>query len=458
MNRKVLLPLLVALVVLGTLASALVSYIRDQAVIALSVSEFKNRVSTELVLVTDVIRNDLLLGNIRGARVTLAKLREKGLFDAYQVMNEGVVVDETPNFSSLESLADDQYIRSVVPVFFSANGSEWGEVLYLTSLKPITELGSKLNWSLAAGSIVVSFILFLALWAIAIVIWKSTSQLSSIVVAHFSEDMPSHPSQMTAVIWGPLIQFSREAAIRVRRLNARLQEAEKDSALAQLAEQVAHDIRSPLSAIKMACHSSDILTLERREVISSAASRINGIANDLLSKSRKSRADGIETENSIRSQLDGAVVCRVLSEIVNEKRVQYLCCDRIVIETDFQSSFSTKVEVSKAELSRIVSNLLNNSIEAIDVKGAVRVSCREFQSDVSIVISDNGRGIPEEILKRLGTRGVSSRMNSEDSGNGLGVYHAKTVVESYGGKLTIQSKVGIGTIVTLLLPKQISAG
>ncbi len=70
-----------------------------------------------------------------------------------------------------------------------------------------------------------------------------------------------------------------------------------------------------------------------------------------------------------------------------------------------------------------------------------------------ISIQDNGRGIDSEILSKLGKKGASFGKDGIQNGFGLGIYHARSLVEGAGGRLEIESKLGQGTVVTLWLPK-----
>ena len=69
-----------------------------------------------------------------------------------------------------------------------------------------------------------------------------------------------------------------------------------------------------------------------------------------------------------------------------------------------------------------------------------------------VVIRDTGKGIPKEVLKRLGEERLSHDKPGSESGFGLGVRSARTLVEGAGGSLRIESEVGLGTTVTLTLP------
>jgi anti-sigma regulatory factor (Ser/Thr protein kinase) len=114
--------------------------------------------------------------------------------------------------------------------------------------------------------------------------------------------------------------------------------------------------------------------------------------------------------------------------------------------------------VNATELKRVLSNLINNSIEAFpDGKGRVTVGIRGYKDVVQIIISDNGKGIPASVLAKLGERGVShGKESSGTSGSGLGVYHAKSTVEKYGGKFEIQSREGQGTMIQIQLPRAVA--
>lgn len=116
------------------------------------------------------------------------------------------------------------------------------------------------------------------------------------------------------------------------------------------------------------------------------------------------------------------------------------------------SAASAFIGVSPTELGRALSNLIENGIEARasdTAKVIIRLSEPKANS-VCIEVTDFGRGMSPELLSRIGERGVTS---GKEKGNGLGIYHARTLVESIGGQFKIESKVGIGTSIFLIFPK-----
>lgn len=213
---------------------------------------------------------------------------------------------------------------------------------------------------------------------------------------------------------------------------------------AQITAQVAHDIRSPLSALNMVTRTLMDIEGEKRQLIENATQRINDIANQLLRDSKEARAS---VSSEVRTD-----VAKLIVSIVNEKKIQFKHLKNIEFETDFSMSQGLLVNINATELSRVISNLINNAIEALDVSGIVQVSAEALEAQVKIVLKDSGRGIPPDILTKLGQRGVSYGKEGSESGSGLGIHHAIASIESWGGTIEFRSKVSMGTSVEIVLP------
>lgn len=217
----------------------------------------------------------------------------------------------------------------------------------------------------------------------------------------------------------------------------------------QLAQQVSHDIRSPLSALNMALSSIQVVAEDRRILINNAVQRINEIANDLLLKTKTSVNEN-PTYNSINSLQKSEHISLIVEQIISEKCIQYRDKMNVKIRADELNSDIGFADINDSDLKRILSNLINNSVEAFkNNDGEVIVSIRTYPEVVQIVVSDNGCGISLENLIRLGEKGFTI---SKD-GNGLGIYHAKKKIENLGGKFNVISKVDVGTTVTITLKR-----
>jgi signal transduction histidine kinase len=255
-------------------------------------------------------------------------------------------------------------------------------------------------------------------------------------------------------------------------------------ALEQLAKQVAHDIRSPVGALKILASSllkvsasSEIKS--HLDLLHSATSRISKIADDLLQR------EGLEEEGPAREpsmaepassaarQLATPVVAATLESIVREKRLLLsksaeqlgqiyrgnLFESEIEIELNIPPHPDTQATQSlmpavDSGLGRVLSNLIQNAMEAPRAKGtrsSVSI-CLDLEDpqDLVIQIKDNGLGLDRSNARRLGRRGFSF---GKRRGVGLGVAHAREWVQARGGRLTYETVKDSGTEVRLNLPR-----
>ena len=244
-----------------------------------------------------------------------------------------------------------------------------------------------------------------------------------------------------AVIFGlsvPVALYERRRLIADYTLLLRLRIKETYSTLAA---QVAHDIRSPLAALGEVTKAAG-LSEEHRALARSSLARINGIAEDML---ERYRSPGAAASEAARPQ----DIPGLIGPVVSEKKLQYKAKTGIKIEVIVQAGAAVAAVVPK-EFQRIVSNLINNSLEALPEEGAVTVRLYRLKKRVFIEVRDNGKGIPGETLAKLGQKGET---HGKQNGTGLGLYHAKNSVEGWGGGLDIKSEVGKGTTVTIHLPE-----
>ncbi|MCI5071397.1 sensor histidine kinase [bacterium] len=220
------------------------------------------------------------------------------------------------------------------------------------------------------------------------------------------------------------------------------------------AQQVAHDIRSPLTALNVVSKDLSGLPEGSRVLLRASIQRIQDIANNLVSKSEVYTEDteGIDEHNTLESVL----LLPVIEEIVSEKRHQQRSKEGVNIVLDSEQTYGLFAKVDEHTLKRVLSNLINNSVEAFEGSGEVVVQITECldSDEVLILVKDNGRGIPKDVLPKLGERGASfGKEAHKGSGSGLGLYHAKSSIEQWGGRFIIDSEEGNGTEIQLYLPK-----
>ncbi len=239
----------------------------------------------------------------------------------------------------------------------------------------------------------------------------------------------------------------------------------------QIAAQVSHDIRSPLSALNMVVQnlSEGELSGEKRILIVNVSKRIQDIANSLLAKTR------VDSSSADKDFLvagappiggSSAVTAPFYGQLARDSQIgrQALHAYELMLESlaekqqeaqgkqikkNLEAIFGAFVMINPVEFYRVMSNLLNNALEAIDGEGLVEIQTRLYSKEISVTIIDNGCGISSEVLKKLGSAPLT---HGKENGNGLGFLHAKQTIERWGGRLTVQSRIGMGTMVTLTVP------
>jgi len=237
-----------------------------------------------------------------------------------------------------------------------------------------------------------------------------------------------------------------------------LTNSQKTKLLNEHATQVSHDIRSPLAALEMISGSLSELADEKRFIIVDSINRIRDIANDLLNKDKEKPTLANRDVRSRQTKGEGASVALmgpVIDTIVTEKRLQFRNQINTHIEfSQINASFGLFADIRPNEFKRVLSNLIDNSVESLtDQRGLVEVALQIStvnSRELQVKIKDDGKGIDKNFLKIIGNRGETL---GKPNGSGLGVFHAKETVKNAGGKLVVESELNEGTMVTITLPR-----
>lgn len=250
--------------------------------------------------------------------------------------------------------------------------------------------------------------------------------------------------------------FFRGLAVQIREMESEREkrfETEKNSEklkeLANQAAQVAHDIRSPLAALDAFLNTVASLSEDSRNIVYGAVGRIHDIANGLLQRNREYHAGGAVPQGS--DNASEQLLSSLANALVTEKRMQYRAKIGVEISgASGETSYGLFAALHPVEFKRALSNLIDNSVESLGDKGAVAVDITAVSGRIRVSVKDNGRGIPAEVLGKIGRLGETY---DKPGGSGIGLHSAKAAVESWGGRLDINSTVGRGTEVTFSLPR-----
>jgi signal transduction histidine kinase len=220
----------------------------------------------------------------------------------------------------------------------------------------------------------------------------------------------------------------------------KLQHSEQLSVLGELAAGIAHEIRNPLTSLKGFLQLSTG-TKENREIYNdimlSEINRINLIVGELLLLSKPKEM--VFQPSHLLSLI------RTVVTIVNTQAILYNI--EIITEIDHEVQ-QINISCEENKLKQVFINILKNGIEAMQIEGKMYIKVKRLNNDVHISFIDEGKGIPEEELERLGKRFYSTKEN----GTGLGLMISFNIIENHKGKMNISSEVGKGTIIDIVLP------
>lgn len=217
----------------------------------------------------------------------------------------------------------------------------------------------------------------------------------------------------------------------------------KEVAIGKLAAQVAHDIRSPLATINVVVKESSELEEQKRIMLRNATRQLNDIANVLLLKYR-SKNDFSPIENNTATNSE--VIAVLLDLIVSEKRLQY---KHLPVTIEFSVDANARgvfAQIVVPDFKRVISNIINNAVEALNGKGAINIHLSQSDDKVIVEISDNGVGMSQEVIAQVFDGSIKS---SKKEGSGIGLVSACQLIKSWGGELTITSEMNVGTTLRL---------
>ncbi|MGH7659639.1 MAG: sensor histidine kinase [Vulcanimicrobiaceae bacterium] len=219
--------------------------------------------------------------------------------------------------------------------------------------------------------------------------------------------------------------------------------------LQEFTADASHELRSPLTALSataaVALHEAPDLTERTRNrlnAIASAAKDMQRLVDDLLILARAGR--------SLEREMFAVRVDAVLREI--HERYQSTAALKS-LRFDVVAGDAAQIIGNPEQITRIVSNLVDNAIRYTPSGGAVRILCSQDHAAVRIAVEDSGVGISHENLRRIFDRFWRGDQGRRfDGGTGLGLSIARALAERHGGRISVSSEVDTGSTFTVTLP------
>ena len=224
----------------------------------------------------------------------------------------------------------------------------------------------------------------------------------------------------------------------------KLAQSEREQAWREMAKQVAHEIKNPLTPMRLTVQSFERnfdsndpnIHQKLKEYSKTLIQQI-----DVMSSIASAFSDFAKMPTAKREEINVVEVVKHATEIFTESYISF-----------YADAKTITANLDKMQLTRVVTNLIKNSTQAFEgvENASVEVKVAQDDTNVIITVADNGKGISDETKDKV----FEPKFTTKSSGMGLGLPMVKNIVEAYGGTITFTSSVSHGTVFTVILPKK----
>ncbi len=227
----------------------------------------------------------------------------------------------------------------------------------------------------------------------------------------------------------------------IRNMEQQLARSQRLASLGRMAAGIAHEIRNPLGTLRgfaqyFGSKAEDDASKEYSNLMVGEVDRLNTIISTLLQFSRPRDPD-----------FDEVNITELLEKTY--KLMEYDFADS-KMEIILENVCSETIEADSDLLLQVLLNLLKNSLNASKAGDSVTLSCQNNETSIFITITDTGVGMNREEREQM----FDPFFTTRKAGTGLGLAVCYQIVEQHHGTFEVQSQVGQGTAVTIILPKQ----
>lgn len=210
----------------------------------------------------------------------------------------------------------------------------------------------------------------------------------------------------------------------LKRESKQIQKLEKIYTIGQMASRLAHDLKSPLSVIKLSLDlltakstTKDELSLKMYSKMKNSLKEVFRIIDDVLEFVRTKELN--VSKNSL---------LKILNESVSSINVP-------ITATIELPQKDIELECDQTKLQAVFVNLFNNALYAIENKGTISVKINDSPTSVKIYVTDSGSGIPKDMLPKI----FEPLFTTKQKGTGLGLGICKNIIEQHNGKITVMN-------------------
>jgi two-component system, NtrC family, nitrogen regulation sensor histidine kinase NtrY len=374
---------------------------------------------------------------------------EKGLMgkkmntEAYREM----IVKSSGKFIHQESIGDLTYLSAYVP--FVNDDNELLGYLNLPYFTKQSEL-RKETYTIIVAVVNIYFFLILLSIVIAIFITNNITRPLQLIQERFREidlgkkNEPIFYESLDEI--GSLIKEYNRMVEELSENAKKLAKSERESAWREMAKQIAHEIKNPLTPMKL---SVQYLQRAWKDKSPDFEVLLNKFTNSLIGQINNLSVIATEFSNFASMPQAKKDKVDVIAKL-NDTIALYENQENIVFTGNYKDYKELHIFADKEQMLIIFSNLIQNAIQAIprDRNGEIKIIIEKQQESVQFTIADNGSGIPVEMREKM----FRPNFTTKTSGMGLGLSIVKNIINYSGGDIWYETEMDKGTSIIFTLP------
>ena len=353
--------------------------------------------------------------------------------------------DERNKYIQTEKIGTLSFLSMYMPIVDDkGNVTAFLNIPYLNSQ---VELNQEIS-NFIATIINLNAFIFLIAGAIAFLITQRVVASFDIITAKMREVNIGKKNEV--IVWnkgdeiGDLVKEYNKMVEKLEQSAEALAKTEREDAWREMARQVAHEIKNPLTPMKLSIQYLERAIKNDQANAKELTQRVTATLIDQIDQLAKIAGDFSQFANINKAVFEKIDISQTLASITQ------LYAQGESIEVDYQPQAPVYIWGDKTQLSRLFTNLIKNAMEAESDSPVFSVDITQIQTDTEVIISikDYGNGIPDNMKEHI----FQPNFTTKSSGTGLGLAICKGIVENHKGSISFTTQAYKGTVFTVCLP------